>query len=164
MIDAMNWNEILALPAAEVRRPPITPIGDWPGMVKGYELKSTTGEKAAKVIEVTVQLTGYPDALPEEWIDFDEGKQITVRKADIDLSFRSMTFSFYASELHKLTAALKSMGISLLGEGERKKELSECLEEMKGRLVIVGIKHAIAKKSGQTYAAIDKLKGIEGPR
>ncbi len=140
-----NFSSLLKKPAGEAKRPASVPAGNFPGVIKSYELGDANKNKTPYVRVHTV-LTGWDETIPEE------------DREGIDLSKRTFRRDYYLTDdsLFRLDEFLGSLGIELAGRA-----YEETLPEMVGKEVLAEVGHYINPSTSEVGNQINKLSGTE---
>src|SRR5260221_13062928 len=143
----VDFSTLLRKPAGEAKKPPALPIGDYPGVIKSYELGDQNKNKTPYV-RFHVSLLGWADSIPE-----------SERQADLDLSKRQMRRDYFLTEdaLWRLDELLRGIGVKMEG-----RSYEETLPDAVGAKVVAEVKQYFVtdKNTGQQTGDIGNQIGL----
>src|SRR5260221_4712227 len=139
----VDFSTLLRKPAGEAKKPPALPIGDYPGVIKSYELGDQNKNKTPYV-RFHVGLLGWADSIPE-----------SERQADLDLSKRQMRRDYFLTEdaLWRLDEFLRSIGVKLEG-----RSYEEALPDAIGASILAEVQQYINQTNSEVGNQIGLLK------
>lgn len=143
---ALDFSQFMTRAAGQSKKPPTLEPGDYPGVVKSYEL-GVSKAKNTPFVRFHIALTGWaPNVEPIE---------------GVDLSKRQMRTDFYLTDasLWRLDEFLRSMGIDL-GSDSAPRTYEETVPEAHGRDVVAEVKHYVNNQSGELGNEIGKVSGV----
>lgn len=136
-----DFRSLLSKPAGKSVKPPQLPAGDYPGIVKKFELGESS-KKKTPYVRFPAALMGWPEgAEPLPGVD------LAKRQAHVD---------FYMTEAAqwRLDDFIKSCGVDMEG-----RTYEDVLPEIVGKSVIV---HMIQEPSEDGTEVFSKAKGMVG--
>lgn len=155
---APNFSSMLRKPAGQAKKPDALPVGDYPGIVKSYEVHDKNKNKTVQV-DYQVAYLGWPESVSDDQrvVTSDDGTQ-----RSIDLSKRQSRKAFYifnqdgseADDLWKLDEFLRSCGIEPKG-----RSYEELIPEAVGKRVIAPVTQKYDEGKNETFNNIGKLVG-----
>jgi hypothetical protein len=142
-----DFSALLQAPSGTSKRPSALPVGDYPGVVKSFELREADPSKDyTTIIRFYVVPTGWPDDVPEE-DRLDNG-------VPIELSKRQLRRDFYDHRLFDLDEFLKSCGVE--PDGTRYVEL---LPRTIGAQVTIEVQQYINQRTNEPGNQVGRLFG-----
>ena len=81
-----DFSQLLKKPMADAKRPPALPVGDYPGVVKSYELGDQNRNKTPYV-RFHLGLTGWAESVSEDEHNTSDGKAIDLSKKQFRRDF-----------------------------------------------------------------------------
>lgn len=151
---AVNFKALLSKPAGQAERPKVLPAGDYPGIVAKFEMGESS-QKKTPYVRFLVNLTGWPDDVPEEdrVTTKEDGTQVA-----IDLSKKQQKVDFYLTEdaLFRLDDFIKSVGAETSG-----KTYEEIIPECVGAHVLLALTQETNDKGDEvtTFNRAGKMVG-----
>lgn|SRR5215510_1842712 len=153
----VDFSQLLKKPAGEAKRPPTLPVGDYPAVIKGYEVGDSNRNKTP-YFRFPIVLQDWPKDSSDEWTVVDhEGNASLANKADVDLSKRSMRMDFYVTDdaLWRFDDFVRSCGINPAG-----RPYEEILPELVGQPVLAEVQQYLNQQTNETGNQIRKLVGF----
>ncbi len=154
-----DFNDLLAKPTDDIKKPEPLPVGSYLGSIVKYEFAEAKTPKDKEnpvkaVAEMSILLNeALDDVDPEDLAMFlASGAKISGRKY-------SHTFWLTADALYRVVEFAASLGIETSG-----KTLGEIFPELLNQSVIAAVDHVQSKKPGKeddVYANITNLAAIE---
>jgi hypothetical protein len=140
-----DFSQLLKKPMADAKRPPALPVGDYPGVVKSYELGDQNKNKTPYV-RFHLGLTGWPDSVSEDEHSTPDGKAI-------DLSKKQFHRDFYLTPEAdwRLAEFLRSCGVA-------DSDFETAVPNAVGAQVLVEIQQYIGK-DGEIGNQTNQVKG-----
>lgn len=142
----VDFSQLLDKPAGEAKRPKALPIGDYDGMIKGFEPGDANRNKTPYV-RFTFVLTGWPQTvMPDEQID-------------IDLTKRTLRRDFYLTEesMWRFDNFIKSCGIDPRGQ-----TYAELLPMMISQPVVIQVQHYLNQQTNDIMNTVGEVVGKNG--
>lgn len=136
----VNFSNILSKHAGEAKKPQALPIGDYPGIIKSYELGDNNKNKTPYV-RFLLGLMGWPDGIDES----DTMQEVAEGKFEkIDLSKRQFRRDFYLTEdaLWRLDEFIASCGPQFSGL-----QYDVIFPQLVGQQVLVEVQQYIPRNS-----------------
>lgn len=136
-----DFKTLLQKPAGEAKKPPALPAGDYPGIIKAWELGDNNKNKTPYV-RFTVGLVAAPAD-----VEMPEG---------VDLAKRQMRRDYYLTDdaLWRLDEFLRSLNLG--GDG---RSYEETLPEAQNASVLASVKQELNQTTNDVFNSIDKLVG-----
>jgi hypothetical protein len=150
----VNFAHLLSQPAGKSKRPTALPVGDYPGIIKSYEIGDNNKNKTPYV-QFAIGLIGWPDGIEEQDImqEVEEGKF-----EPIDLSKRQLRKQFFLTETSRwrLDEFLKTCALEM-----EDVSYQEIFPQLVGQHVLVEVQQYINQKAddGSTGNQVGKLVG-----
>lgn len=142
-----NFNELLAKPVDDAKRPPAMPAGTFFGNITKYEFDKSNSEKKTPLVRFFVQLTHAHESIPAEDLD------------GIDVTKRTMRREYYLTPDAdwRLAEMLKTLGIDTAG-----RSFGETIPEAQGKAVQVEVTRELNKKkpTDPPFNNISDMAGI----
>lgn len=137
----VDFSSLLKKPAGEAKKPPVLPAGDYPGVVKSYELGDQNKNKTPYV-RFMLGLTAFPDSVDE------------AEREGIDLSKRQQRRDFFFTDdaLWRLDEFLRGLGIQSNGRG-----YDEVLPEVVGQQVLIEVQQGLNQQTNEIFNQVGKL-------
>lgn len=149
---APNFSHLLKRPAGKAKKPEALPVGDYPGIIKSFEIGDQNKNKTPYA-RFQIGLQGWPDSVDEA-----ERSQANAegKPEAIDLAKRQLRRDMYLSDeaLYRLDELLRSCGIEPEG-----RSYEECLPEMVGQQVTVEVQQYLNEKTNEIGNQIGRLVG-----
>lgn len=149
-----DFSSLLKAPAGEAKKPKVLVIGNYPGIVKSFELmQAPQGKDYSMIVRVHVGLTGWCDNASEE------DKQQEIRPGEfrpIDLSKRQLRKDFYDNSLYRLDDLIKSCGITPDG-----KTYEETLPQLVGAQLVVEVEQYLNQNTNDLGNQIKNIVGAQ---
>lgn len=142
-----DFTELLKQPAGQAKKPPALDVGNYPGIIKSFEVDNKN-KNQTPYVRFHVGLTGWPADSEPQTLDGGE---------PIDLTKRQMRRDYYLTPdaLWRLDEFLRNMGVDLSGRG-----YDEVLPELVNQPVLVSVKQYLGKDN-EPGNEIDKLGPLE---
>jgi len=139
-----DFSQLLRKPAADIKRPPALPPGDYLGVIKSYELGDQNKNKTPYV-RFQVGLMGWPDAVPED------------ERTGIDLSKKQLRRDFYLTDDAdwRLKEFLESCGIKF-------DNFETGVPEAIGAQVTVEVQQYMNQTNSEIGNQVGKMVGSQG--
>jgi hypothetical protein len=150
---AADFSQLLSVPLDSIKKPPILPAGDYPGIIKQYELGDANKNKTP-YIRFNLVPTDWAVTTEDTWLD-SEGASHS--KSDVDLSKRQFRRDYFLTQdaLWRLTDLMKGCGLELAG-----KQIQDVLPELIGCQVLIEIQQYLSEKSGEFGNQVGKVVGV----
>lgn len=149
-----DFSKLLNSTAGQASRPKTLPAGDFPGIIKGHELKEAPpGKDYSMFVRFHVGLSAWPEGTDEADTQEDKGQG---RMGPIDLSKRQLRKDFYDNSLYRLDDFIRSCGVDPAG-----RSYAEVLPELHGATVIVAVSQYLNQQTNEYGNQIDKLVGVK---
>jgi hypothetical protein len=138
----VDFTQLLRKPAGEAKKPPPLPAGDYPAIIKSFELGDNNKNKTPYV-RFQIGLMDFPGTVDQ------------ADRADIDLSKRQMRRDYYLTEdaLWRLDELIRGAGVA------PGRSYEETLPEMVGLQLVASVKQEMNQQTNEVFATIDKLTG-----
>lgn len=143
-----DFSTLLSKPAGQAKRPPALDVGDYPGVIKGYEMGDQNRNKTPYV-RFNLGLVGWPDgATPQTKED----------GAEIDLSAKSLRRDFYLSDdaIWRLDEMLRNLGITMTGT----ETYLDVLPQTVGASVLVEVRQYMNQQTNDIGNEVQGLKAL----
>lgn len=148
-----DFSNLLRKPAGQAKKPQALPAGDYPGIIKGFEVGDNNKNKTPYV-RFQLGVIGWADSVPEdERVHVDsEGKSIL-----IDLAKRQLRRDFYLTEdaLWRLDEMLRSIGIDPAG-----RSYEEILPETASAHVLIEVQQYMNQQNNEIGNQVGKVAGV----
>ena len=142
-----NFAELLNKPAGEAKKPPVLDAGDYPGVIKSYEMGESS-QKKTPYVRFMVGLTGWP-----------EGAEPQTREdgTPIDLSTKTLRRDFFITDdaLWRFDEFLRAIGIDPTG-----RTYADLLPETVGAGVLAEVRQGMNQNSNDLFNEIAGLKSL----
>ena len=140
-----DFSSLLKKPAGEAKKPDALNAGDYPGIIKSFEMGDANKNKTPYV-RFNVGLTSWPDE-----------PQTDAAGTPIDLSKRQLRRDFFFTEeaLWRLDAFLAEIGISAKG-----RSYEEALPETVGANILVEVQQYMNQQTNEIGNQIGGLKAL----
>lgn len=160
-----DFSKLYQRPAGEAKRPPTMPGGDYPSIVRSYEMIESQ-QKHTPGARYHLTLLDWPSTVPEEWVEVDEeGKRWEYRKEEVDLAKRQQRFDFYfptdegtgetsEGSLYRFDQFLRACGID--PEGQTYETL---IPSVVGHRVLCVMKQSLNTQTNRLFTQVDRLIG-----
>lgn len=144
-----DFASLLRKPAGQGKKPPVLDVGNYPGVVKSFEVGDKNKNKTPYV-RFHLQPTGWPDGA---------SPQVHEDGTPIDLTKRQMRRDYFLTDdaVYRLDEFLRSCGIDLTGRG-----YDECLPEANGKAVVIEVKQYMNQTSNEPGNEVGSVVGTEG--
>lgn len=145
----VDFSALLKRPAGQAKKPPVLPIGDYPGKITGWE-PGESARKKTPFVRYHCKATGWPDSVDESEREFD-GKPI-------DLSKKSLHIDYYITPdaEYRHDEFLRSIGVELEG-----RSYEESIPDAVGTDVLIVITQRLAQDgSDNTFNDVADLKPL----
>lgn len=138
---SIDLGSLLKKPAGQAKKPPALDAGNYPGVVKSFELGDQNKNKTPYV-RFQVGLTGWGDGIEPV--------------PDLDLSKRQMRRDYFLTEdaLWRLDTFIRSCGVEANG-----RSYEEVLPELVGHQVVVEVQQYMNQTSNEIGNQIGQLTG-----
>jgi hypothetical protein len=143
---AVDFSQLLRQQAGKAERPKALPIGEYPGMVRGWE-PGNANRNQTPYVRFSIVLTGWPDS-----VNFEDRGEVDVTKRTLRRDFFLTPESFYRLDLF-----IKSCGVE-----PRERSYEEVLPELVGQPVVVSVGHYINNSTGEIGNNVGDVVGING--
>lgn len=141
-----DFTSLLSKPAGEAKKPEALAVGQYPGVIKSYELGDQNKNKTPYV-RFSLGLSGWPDGADP---------QTNADGSPIDLTKRGFRRDFYLTEeaLWRLDELLNDLQIDLAG-----RTYAEALPEVIGQQVLVEIQQYLTQNNeiGNQVGAVSAI-------
>lgn len=160
-----DFSKLYQRPAGEAKRPPTMPGGDYPSIIKSYELIESAQKKTPGV-RYFMTLLEWPQNAPEHWTETDEeGKVWEYNKDEVDLARRQQRSDFYFwtdestgeiadTALYMFDQFLRSFGIDPEG-----RSYQELMPAPVGRRCLTVIKQELNPRTNRIFSTVDRIVG-----
>lgn len=149
-----DFSSLLKAPAGEAKKPKPLVIGNYPGIVKSYEMvQAPAGKDYSMIVRIHVGLTGWCDNAGDE-DKTQEGRSGEFKP--IDISKRQLRKDFYDNSLYRLDDLITSCGINPNG-----KTYEETLPQLIGAQLVVEVDQYLNQ---QTNDLGNQIKNITGAK
>lgn len=138
----VDFSSLLKKPAGEAKKPPALEAGDYPGIIKSFEVGDNNKNKTPYV-RFSLGLTGWPGE-----------PQLNESGEAIDLSSKQLRRDFYLTDdaLWRLDEFLRSIGIEPKG-----RTYDEVLPETVGSPVTVEVQQYLNQSTGDIGNQVGNL-------
>lgn len=142
-----DFKALLAKPAGEAKKPKALDAGQYPGIIKSYELGDANKNKTPYV-RFHLGLTGWPNGEAQ----LDEGGEA------IDLAKRQLRRDFFITEdaLWRLDEFLQALGIELTG-----RSYEETIPEAVGKNVEIEVQQYMNQQTNDIGNQVGALKAAD---
>jgi hypothetical protein len=90
-----DFSKLYQKPPGAAKRPPTLPSGDYPGIIRTYEV-SESREKKTPCVRYFITLSDWAVNAPQSWSEVDEeGKKWDYTQSEVNLSTRPQRFEFW---------------------------------------------------------------------
>jgi hypothetical protein len=139
----VDFSQMLRKPAGEAKKPQALPIGDYPGVITGFEVGDNNKNKTPYV-RYFVKLTGLAEGVDTSELD------------GADISKRQFRRDYYLTDdaLWRMDEFLRSVGINSQG-----RTYEECLPEAVGAQVTAEVQQYMNQSNSEIGNQIGKLVG-----
>lgn len=122
-------------------RPKPLPIGDYPAIVTKLEMGLKSKQKGTPFVRFTLQLTGWPDSVPED--------ERTNEGHPIDLTKKTFNYDLYTTDeaMFRVDEFLVACGVEL-GQGTYREQLQSCI----GQHVVASVTQYMPQTQGGAAA------------
>lgn len=153
MSNNVDFSALLKRPAGEAEKPLPLPIGDYPAIVKAYEVGTAKNENKTPYVRFQIGLLGWPESV-------DESERLTKGGNQIDLSKRTFRRDYYMTTdaLWRFDEFLRTTGVTISG-----RTYEEILPEIIGCQVTATISQYLNERSNELGNQVEKLFGPESP-
>jgi hypothetical protein len=136
-----DFSQFMSKPAGEAKRPPALPQGDYPGVVKSFELGDANKNKTPYV-RFHLGLTDWAQGVEPE--------------ADVELTKRQLRRDYYLTEdaLWRLDEFIRSCGVQPAGQ-----TYEEILPSLVGASVTVEVQQQLNQTSNEIFNQVGKVVG-----
>lgn len=139
-----DFSQFLRKPAGEAKKPPVLPMGDYPGQIKSFELGDQNKNKTPYV-RLHLGLTDWAsgvEPLPE-----------------VELSKRQFRRDFYLTDdaLWRLDELIRSCGAHVEGQS-----YEESLPNLVGASVLIEVQQGMSEKNNELFNQVGKVVGTDG--
>jgi hypothetical protein len=140
-----DFSSLLSKPAGEAKKPPVLDAGDYPGVIKGYELGESS-QKKTPYVRFQIGLTGWPDGADTQ--TREDG-------TPIDLSTKALRRDYFLTPdaLWRLDEMLKSLGIDMAG-----KSYQDILPETVGTGIIAEVRQGMNQQTNDLFNEVNGIK------
>lgn len=140
----VDFSQLLRKPAGMGKPPKALPLGDYPGVVRNWEVGDSNRNRTPYV-RLQLVLTGWPDEVSPE----DRG--------DIDVSRRALRKDFYLTEesTWRLDKFIRSCGIESDGQ-----TYEEVVPQLIGQPVLVQVVHYDNKQTNEVGNGVGEVTGL----
>lgn len=146
----VDFSKLLKAPAGEAKEPKVLVPGDYPGVIKSWEIKEAPqGKDYSSLIRFNIGLTGWAEGLDDEDMLDGDGKPL-------DLSKRQLRRDFYDNALFRLDEFLKSLGLELSGM-----TYEEALPLCVGKAVLVEVQQYMNQTTNKFGNQVGRLVSAE---
>lgn len=142
----VDFSKYMRQTAGQAKKPPTLEIGDYPAVVRSYELGESKQNKTP-FVRVNLTLTGWPEGAEPQ--------------AGVDLGKRQQRKDYYLTDdaLWRLDDFLRSCGIDL-GTESAPRAYEETLAELSGKDVIATVEHYVNQQTGEIGNQVGKVAGV----
>lgn len=139
-----DFSSLLRKPAGEAKKPEALPAGDYPGVIKSFEL-GDQNKNHTPYARLAIGLTGWPDTVDES----DRG--------DTDLSKRNLRRDMYLTDeaFWRLDELLRGLGIEVTG-----RTYEETIPELVGQQVLVEVQQYMNQTNNEIGNQVGALKPL----
>ncbi len=149
-----DFSSLLKAPAGEAKKPKPLVIGNYPGIVKSFEMvEAPQGKDYKMILRVHVGLTDWCDNASE---DDKQQERRPGEFAPIDLSKRQLRKDYYDNSLFRLDDLLKSCGIEANG-----KTYEEVLPSLIGSRLVVEVDQYLNQNTNDLGNQVKNLTGAQ---
>lgn len=140
---SIDLGSLLKKPAGQAKKPPALDAGNYPGIVKGFEIGDQNKNKTPYV-RFQVGLLGWPEGAEAD--------------AEIDLSKRQLRRDYFLTDdaLWRLDEFIRSCNIESNG-----RSYEEVLPELTGAHVVVEVQQYMNQTSNEIGNQIGKMTGSQ---
>lgn len=142
-----DFSSLLSKPAGEAKKPPVLDAGDYPGVIKGYELGESS-QKKTPYVQFNVGLTSWPDGVEPQ--TREDGTAI-------DLSTKSLNRKMFLTPdaLWRLDQMLKDLGIEMSG-----RSYQDILPETVGTSILVEVRQGLNQQTNDLFNEVNNIKAL----
>jgi len=142
----VDFSSLLKKPAGEAKKPEALAAGNYPGVIKSYELGDQNKNKTPYV-RLALGLTGWPDGAEP---------QLDAKGEPVDLSKRGLRRDYFLTDdaLFRLDDLLRSCNIAVEG-----RSYEETLPELVGQPVIVEVQQYMNQSTNDIGNQVGSLAG-----
>lgn len=163
----VDFSQLYQRPAGEAKRPPTLPGGDYPSIIRSYELIESAQKKTPGV-RYFLTLLEWPANAPQEWDDTDEeGKHWHYTRDEIDLSKRQQRTDFYFwkddatgqiadNALYQFDQFLRSCDVDPAG-----RSYEELIPAVVGHRVLTVMKQQLNQQTNRIFTTVDRIVGTK---
>lgn len=141
-----DFSKLLNAPAGEAKKPEPLLAGNYPGVIKSFEMGDNNKNKTAYV-RFHLGLTGWPEGQDPQTMPSGEPMDLTKRG--------QLRKDFYVTEdaLWRLDEFLREMGVNLAG-----RPYAEVLPETVGASVLVEVQQYVNNNTGDIGNQVGNIK------
>lgn len=145
----VDFTQLLRKPAGESKRPKALPIGDYPGVVRSWEV-GDQNKNRTPYVRFQLVLTEWPDSVSDE---DREASEVS------DLSKRALRKDFYLTEesTWRLDNFIRSCDVDPMN-----RTYEEVLPQLIGQPVIIHVDHYLNQQSGDIGNSVGEVVGVNG--
>lgn len=143
----VDFTSLLKKPAGEAKKPAALEPGDYPGVIKTYELGDNNKNKTPYV-RFALGLSGWPDGADPQTREDGE---------PVDLSTKSLRRDFFLTEdaLFRLDELLNGLGIATKG-----RTYEEVLPEAVGSQVIIEVQQYMNQSNNEIGNQVGRITAL----
>ena len=142
---ANDFNELLATPMDDIKRPPPLPTGTYHGIIAGHEFGKSS-RKQTSFVQYNLTLLSAGEDVDQTQLE------------GIDLTKRPMRATFYLTEAarYRVKEFLESVGVDVTG-----RSLGECIPDANNARVLITVTQRNSEDGKEIYNDVGEVKGEE---
>lgn len=141
-----DFTSLLNKPAGQATKPEALNVGDYPGVISGYEMGEARNEKKTPFVRFGLKLIGWP-----------EGAEPQTKKdgSPMEVNGKTLRRDFYLTDdaMWRLDELLRGLGIDLEG-----KSYLEVLPMTVGSQVLVEVRQYLNQQTNEVGNEVQGLK------
>lgn len=146
-----DFSKLLNRPAGQAKSPKALIPGNYPGVVKSFEmLPAPEGKDYETIVRFHIGLTGWPDSVSDD----DKMQDLGDGMKPIDLAKKQLRRDFYDSSLKRLDDFIRSCGVE-----PNNRSYNEVLPELVGSHVIASVEQYLNQRTSDLGNQIGNLVG-----
>ncbi len=128
-----NFHELLSKPAGQAKKPQALPVGDYPGVIKGYTTGETNNDKKTPFVRFNLGITDWPEGAEP---------QLKEDGTPVDLSTKALRRDMYLTPdaLWRLDELLRGLGLAIEGAS-----YEDLLPQTVGNSVLVEVRQYLSR-------------------
>lgn len=136
-----DFSSLLKGAAGNAKKPPALPAGDYPAIIKNFEL-GDANKNRTPYVRLTLGLQGFPESVSAE------------DREGVDLSKRQPRRDYYLTDdaLWRLDELIRDLGIEAAG-----RSYEEVIPELVGQQVLAELQQKLNQNTNETFTEVVKL-------